>query len=238
MDENKNRSVSRHWVLTVSLVLVSVILVALLGWCWWGRSHDTPVGKVDLPTVSGPCEAGADNIAPAGFTFYENSDLGYRFAYPASWGSVAVITTAVGSETGNYVMGRFSANENAWFGGNAVNYTVNGRDGIPTDLPGYLKADSKFYTVGLWKFNTGTGVEDRTTLYPLAPPYEEKTGCNATALIRHWDASEVSTIGPATIAAFNLKPTNAYYGVNFVLNHPTTESSDQFDKLVRSFQLY
>ena len=237
MDENTTPRPARRWIIVLPFVIIIIGLLALLGWCWLrgGKDHlaDT------MPAVAGgPCTGGAENILPEGFAFYENTALGYRFAYPSSWGSVSVATTPIASETGNYVMGRFSANENVWFGGNAIDYTVNGRDGIPTDLPGYLKAADTFYSVELWKFNAGGTIEPRNDLHLLEPPYEEKAGCNATALKRQIAASELSSVGPASLALFNLKSGNPYYGVNFVLNHPTAEAEAQFDKLIRSFQLY
>lgn len=237
MDENTTPHSARRWVIVLIFSIVIIGLLALLGWCWWRGGKDHPVDTVPA-VATGPCTGGAENVLPEGFVFYENTTLGYRFAYPSSWGSVSVTTTPLASETGNYVMGRFSANENVWFGGNAVDYTVNGRDGIPTDLPGYLKAADRFYSVELWKFNAGGAVEARDDLHLLAPPYEEKAGCNATALMRQVEASELSSVGPASLALFNLKPGNPYYGVNFVMNHPTAETETQLDKLIHSFQLY
>lgn len=234
MDENTTPRPARRWIIV--LLTGMVVLLALLGWCWWNKGKE-PADKP--PTVaSGPCTGGAENVLPAGFTFYENTTLGYRFAYPSSWGSVNLTTTPISSEVGNYAMGRFSANENVWFGGNTVDYIVNGRDGIPTDLPGYLKAAGKFYRVELWKFNASGTIETRDDLHLFEPPYEEKAGCNATALLRQVEASELSSVGPASLALFNLKPENPYYGVNFVLNRPTTELTEQFNKLIGSFQLY
>lgn len=237
MDENTTPRPARQWIIVLSFSIVIIGLLALLGWCWWRGGKDHLVDTLPA-VVAGPCIGGVENALPEGFVFYENATLGYRFAYPSSWGSVSVTTTPIATETGNYVMGRFSANENVWFGGNAVDYTVNGRDSIPTDLPGYLKAADAFYSVELWKFNTGGIIEAHNDLRLLAPPYEEKSGCNATALMRQIETSEISSVGPASLALFNLKPGNPYYGVNFILNHPTLGLTEQFDKLVHSFQLY
>ena len=223
---------------------MSVLSVALIGaliWCWWYHPGDTePIGTtLHTPSSSsGPCTGGADNAAPAGFVFYDNPDLGYRFAYPSSWGAVTVTTTPMASETGNYVMGKFAANPKVWFGGNAIDYVVRGRDAIPTDLPGYLKAGGKFYTVELWKFNDGSTITPHDDLHLIESPVEEKPGCNETALVTQFDASEISSIGPATIAHFNLKPTSPYYGVNFVFDKPTADETEQFAKLIKSFELH
>lgn len=230
-------------ILTPVLVVIIIILAILLVWCWRDRAPKMPGGSSKSPgdtteTAGGPCTGGAENTAPAGFTFYENPSLGYRFAYPSAWGSVTVTTTPIASETGNYVMGRFSANDRVWFGGNATDYTVRGRDGVPTDLPGYLKVSGKFYTVEIWKFNDGSSIEDRNDLHLIDMPYEEKAGCNTTALVTSWPESELSSIGPADVARFNLKPTSPYYGVNFVMDKPEATTRDQLHELIATFQLY
>lgn len=241
MNEPQNlrpKSVSHK--LTPFLVFATLVLIALLGWCWWRHSSGGS-GSYTSPgdsIASGPCEKGAANTAPAGYVFYENATLGYRFAYPSAWGSVSVTTTPIASESGNYVMGRFSTNDAVWFGGNATDYVARGRDGIPTDLPGYLKASGKYYLVELWSFNDGSTVTPRDDLHPVEPPATERKGCNATALMTQLDASELSSVGPATIARFNLKPTSNYYGVNFVIDKPSTAASAQFDNLVKTFELY
>lgn len=238
MDEQKPTRSTKP--LIIILIIIIAGLLALLAWCWWSHK-DSPADPSPTPSTpsktAGPCSGGTENTLPADFTFYENAELGYKFAYPSAWGSVSVTTTPIASESGDYVMGRFSANEQAWFGGNATDYAVRGRDGIPTDLPGYLKASGRYYTVELWRFNTGATLEDRNDLHPIEPPHEEKAGCNTTALITQWDASELSSVGPADVARFNLPGTSHYYGVNFVLDHPTDTSREQFNKLIKSFQL-
>ncbi len=238
MDEPKPKHSAR--LLIVVLVVIIIGLLIALWWCWWGHKSPSATPGPTTPgttATTGPCTGGLENVLPADFTFYENATLGYKFAYPSAWGSVTVTTAPIASESGDYVMGRFSTNEQAWFGGNATDYAVRGRDGIPTDLPGYLKAGSNYYTVELWKFNNGTSLEDRHDLHPIAPPHEEKAGCNTTALLTQIDVSELSSIGPADVAHFNLKPGSHYYGVNFVLDHPTATSREQFSKLIKSFQL-
>lgn len=247
MSEDKPAPLPERKSKKLSFVLIGIILilVIILVWCWLKHAPEKTPGSDGKPSTStvttgagGPCTGGADNVAPAGFTFYDNPGLGYRFAYPTSWGSVTVATTPIASETGNYVMGKFSANDKVWFGGNATDYAVRGRDGIPTDLPGYLKASGRFYTVEIWRFNDGATTEDRNDLHLISMPYEEKTSCNTTALVTQWEASELSSVGPADVARFNLKPTSPYYGVNFVLDKPDAAARDQFGKLIGTFQLY
>lgn len=233
----------KNKIFTTMLIIIIIILAILLGWCWQNHASKTPDSAKTPDTTSktdkeGPCSGARENVAPSGFTFYENPSLGYRFAYPAAWGSVTVTTTPIASETGSYVMGRFSANDKVWFGGNATDYTVRGRDGVPTDLPGYLKVSGKFYTVEIWKFNDGSTIEDRNDLHLIDMPYEEKAGCNTNALITHWSESELSSVGPADVARFNLKPTSPYYGVNFVVDKPDDTAKDQLNKLIATFQLY
>lgn len=235
-------SLSRARRRVVIFVFILILLLVLLAWwlLWRSPGSRLPDESPGRPSgsIAGPCFDGAANTLPEGFVFYESPTLGYRFAYPDSWGTVSVTTTPIASESGNYVMGRFSANANIWFGGNATDYVVRPRDGIPTDLPGYLKASGKYYTVELWRFNDGTSIIERDDLHPIAMPYEERTSCNTSALVTRWEANELSSIGPADVAHFNLKPTNAYYGVNFVLDKPSDATRHQFEKLIASFELY
>lgn len=243
MEEKQPQKRPKSYIVSIILFIVMIILVVVLVWCWWWRPHDAPVadtpsgGTGTTSTAAGPCTGGEANPTPAGFTVYENTTLGYKFAYPSSWGTVAVTTTPIASETGDYVMGRFSANDKVWFGGNATDYVFRGRDGIPTDYPGYLKASSRYYTVVISRFNDGSTTENRHTLQPIEPTHEERAGCNTIALVTQFDASELSSIGPADIAHFNLQSTNRYYGVNFVMDKPTDALRADFHKLIRSFQL-
>lgn len=237
MEETPKYPRSNTKIIIGILVTVILILIGVLVWCWWGH-RDIPVPtSPGVAAESGPCADGASNPTPAGFTVYENTTLGYKFAYPTTWGTVSVTTTPIGSESGDYVMGRFSANEDVWFGGNSTDYIVNARDGIPTDLPGYLKASDRFYTVELWRFSDGSTITSRHDLHPIEEPYEEKAACNTTALVTNLPASELSDIGPADVARFNLKSTSRYYGVNIVMKHPTDASREDLNKIIRSFQL-
>jgi hypothetical protein len=247
MDESPSSAprAPRNKKALITIVSLSVIIIGLIIafiWCWFYWPHGDKGGTAETspPTetaATGPCAEGAENVAPAGFVFYENASLGYRFAYPSAWGAVNVTTTPIASETGNYVQGSFASNENVVFGGNAVDYTVSAREGIPTDLPGYLEAAGQFYQVELWKFSDGTTTEERDDLRKFDPPYEQKAGCNAEALVTHQEASDVLGTPAVDIARFNLQPDNAHYGVNFALSSPDDALRAQLDQLIATFEL-
>lgn len=191
----------------------------------------------DLPIVAaGPCLEGAVNDLPADYSWYENADLGYKFAYPTAWGAVTVTINSMGGLSGNYVSGSFASNENAFFGGNATDYVVQGRGGMYTDLPGYLEAAGKFYTVKIWKYNDGVTTEPQYGLYPIDSPTTRKDGCNTHAAVTQFPHDDFMGYA-ADVAHINLQPTNVYYGVNFVLKNPTAEARADLDKIIRSFQL-
>ncbi len=216
--------------------LAAIGLAIALWWCLWG--HASPPASSGAPTTAaatGPCAAGANNDLPAGFSWYENTSLGYKFAYPTAWGAVTVATSPMGGTAGHYVLGSFASNHDVTFGGNGTDYIVSARDGIPTDNPGFLQATSKFYAVQIWKLHGATD-EPHYALYPLDDPTVAKNTCNTKAVVTQYPLTEF--YGYAyDVARVNLQPSNLYYGVNVVLKNPTADSRADLDKLVASFQL-
>ncbi|MGD8373691.1 MAG: hypothetical protein PVI21_02425 [Candidatus Woesebacteria bacterium] len=226
----------------IALSIIVLGLAVALVWSLFLKPKDIAVEYVSSEesyslVAEAPCTDGTENIVPEGYVFYENADLGYKFAYPSEWGDVNVTTTPIASESGNYVQGSFSAKEGVGFGGNAVNYAVGGREGIVTDLPGYLEAAGEFYTVELWNYTDGAATEERHNLYKIDPPYEQKQGCNATALITNVEASELMGTPAYKVYRFNLQPTNEYYGVNIYASEPDATTEDQLDVLAGTFEL-
>lgn len=144
----------------------------------------------------------------------------------------------MGGVGGHYLQGSFSANADVTFGGNATDYIVQGRDGIPTDNPGYLQAGNKFYTVQIWTFRSGSPTPDETQddLHFITEAAALKNGCNTKALVSQYEADELIDYN-YDLARFNLQPTNLYYGVNFVLKNPDAAKRADFDKLIGTFQL-
>jgi hypothetical protein len=206
-----------------------------LWWCLWG--HSTPLATPSSPTAAtGPCTNGTPNDLPAGYSWYENADLGYKFAYPTAWGAATVTIDHDGATAGHYVRGSFATNHDVTFGGNATDYIVSARDGIPTDNPGFLEATSKFYAVQIWKLHDGATDEPKYALYPLADPTVAKDACNTKAVITQYPTTEFYGYAYDT-ARINLQPSNLYYGVNVVLKNPTAAARADLDKLVASFQL-
>lgn len=235
---------SKKPIITIIILLISVAgLAGALVWSLVFKPKDATVVPVSTSSSStatvstGPCVDDAENVAPTGYVFYENAELGYKFAYPSEWGNVTVTTTPIASEVGKYVQGSFSAKNNVKFGGNEVGYTVRGRGGMATDLPGYLEAAGQFYIVELWKFTDGTTTETRSALHLIDAPYEQKTGCNANALVTHQAASAEMGTPAADIVRFNLQPTNQYYGVNFVITAPDAATQAQIDQIIPTFEL-
>lgn len=229
--------------LFVYIILLVIIagLAGLLWWCWFTMDHKAPGAPAEAPAATastGPCKDGtAENILPTGYVFYENTTLGFKFAYPTAWGAVTITTTPMGGSAGEYLRGTFSANADVWFGGNATNYVVNARGGMPTDNPGYLVATNKYYSVQLMKFSSGSGpVEDRHDLYPITEASMLKETCNIKSLVTSYPFTEFDGYA-YDLARMNLQPDNTYYGVNFVLKNPNAASKADFDKIVTSFQL-
>jgi hypothetical protein len=231
--------------LIVTLLVVIFGLVGIILWCLFYKDHPsssaTPSDSTETSTTggaSGPCAGGAENTAPAGFTFYESAEYGFKFAYPSTWGSVTIATTPMGGVGGHYLQGHFTANDDVWFGGNATDYIVQGRDGIATDNPGYLQAGDRFYTVQIWTYRAGPPPPDEPLddLHPITEDATLKDGCNTKALVSQYPAGELIDYS-YDVARFNLRPTNIYYGVNFVLKNPDASKRADLDKLIGTFQL-
>lgn len=237
--DEEEKPVKNHNKLFVILFAVATLaaigLAIALWWCLWG--HSTPPTTTPAPTTaSGPCTNGAANDLPAGYSWYENADLGYKFAYPTAWGAVTVATTPMGGTAGHYVQGSFATNHDVTFGGNGTDYIVAARDGIPTDNPGFLEATNKFYAVQIWKLHDGAIDEPKYALYPLDDPTVAKNTCNTKAVVTQYPLTEF--YGYAyDVARVNLQPSNLYYGVNVVLKNPTATARADLDKIVASFQL-
>lgn len=217
-------------------VIIIVGLAVALWWCWFKPAAPAATPPAGTVAASGPCFEGAANDLPADYSWYENAELGYKFAYPSAWGAVTVTTDPMGGIAGHYVSGHFASNENVFFGGNSTDYVVMGRGGMYTDLPGFLEASGVFYTVKIWKYNDGTTTEPQYGLYPIESPTVSKSACNTHAALTQFPYDEMNGYS-ADVAHINLQPTNTYYGVNFVLKNPTAESRADLDKVIRSFQL-
>lgn len=224
---------------TVYIVIIAILLLALIGgaaaawWMWPKGAPATQTAEKPAGTTTETCGC-VNNTAPEGFTFYENTVLGFKFAYPSDWGSVTVATTAVGG-TGNYIMGNFSANANVSFGGNATDFIVPGRGGTPTDNPGFIKAGGKFYSPEIWKYTDFVTTEDRDDLHIITETTKEVPTCGATGIITQYPHTEF--FGYAyDLARVNLKPTNQYFGLNFVVKNPDAAARTQLENLVKTFE--
>jgi hypothetical protein len=238
--QSKSHSRLLGGLLAVAVLCIIGLAIALW-WCLWHKAPSGPMaGEGNTGTAvapAGPCYDGANNDLPAGYTWYENAELGYKFAYPSTWGAVTLATTHMGGTSGHYAFGAFASNTNFIFGGNATDYVVSARDGIPTDNPGYLQANNKFYAVQIWKLHEGPGVDTpMEDLHPIEEPTVLKNGCNVKAAVTQYPEFEI--IGYAyDQARINLQSNNLYYGVNLVLKNPTAASRADLDKVIRSFQL-
>lgn len=233
----------RHRWIIVFMFLVIVGLAGALGWYVWRDMQKEPrkSSDSDAPVAhTGPCN-GDPNTAPDGYTFYENETLGYRFAYPEAWGDVSISTDPQGGTDGQYLMGNFADNEDVWFGGNATDYVVGPRGGMPTDSPGYLAAAGQYYSVEIMRHQDGPGgeVEERHNLHLITETSELKAGCNTQALLTQYtEDPEVGFLDyDHDLAQFNLQPDNVYYGVSFVLRNPAEETRADFDNLLGTFQI-
>lgn len=81
---------------TLVEILLIVLVLAVLGfggYYVWSQQSDneqeSASQSTDSEDVTSP-ENGTTEALPAGFTLYENEELGFEFIHPESWGDVAV----------------------------------------------------------------------------------------------------------------------------------------------------
>lgn len=238
-DSSRKHNNVLTWVLSIVTVasLASVVVLTILLVNSWNQVKVTT--KTETPSkntvAAGTCFGDKVNTLPNGYAWYSDMVLGFKFAYPASWGDVKISTTAVHGETGKYLSGTFSNKKDVWFGGNAVAYTVGARGGMLTDNPGYLQAGNRFYTVQFWDSSDPNAptthsinmIEDNPTL---------NDGCNAKALVSQSPFVEFFGFS-YDLARFNLQSTNDFYGVNFVVKNPDAGLRSEFNNLIGTFEL-
>lgn len=233
---SKNSSALLIFVYT----LMGLVLLAVAALITWAIVIEPNLSSsTSSTTISADCSDGSINTLPSGYTWYENSSLGYKFAYPSSWGIVTMATTPTGGTSGHYAQGSFTNKSTVSFGGNATDYVVNARGGTPLDNPGFLQAGDGFYTVQIWQLHdSATGID--TPQYALSKIEDSSTTtatCNTSALTTQYAYSDYYSFS-YDLARVNLQPPNIYYGVNFLLENPTTADRSDLENILASFQTF
>ncbi len=220
--------------------LMGLVLLAVAALITWAIVIEPNLSSdTSSATASADCSDGSVNVLPSGYSWYENSSLGYKFAYPSSWGTVTVTTTPTGGASGHYAQGSFTNKTTVTFGGNATDYAVNARGGTPLDSPGFLQAGDGFYAVQIWQLHdSAIGID--TPQYALSKIEDSSTTtstCNTSALITQYAYSDYYSFS-YDLARINLQPPNIYYGVNFLLENPTTADRSDLENILASFQTF
>lgn len=125
----------------IVFLVIALLVAGGAGYYVWSKNRDDKAPKtadatdIALVEEEGPC------TAPEGYLVYNNTDVGFCFAYPEEWGatSVALGVIDVTNETGSGYLGTFSAEANASFAflSDDWAYTGPGRGG-PNNAVGFL----------------------------------------------------------------------------------------------------
>lgn len=131
------------------LILFIVAIVGFIGWYVYKQknsktpkdtSTETAQQSTKKKSSAAESKGTASCTAPAGYTVYTNTEIGYCFAYPTAWGSVTLHSGVIDPryEPAGAYWGSFSANANASFGHVRTDWTYSGPGrGGPINATGF-----------------------------------------------------------------------------------------------------
>lgn len=142
-------------------ILIVIVAVGLIGSASWyvrqskNKSDKNTSTQSSMPTVTidKSTEKPAEETLPADYVWYENKDVGFKFAYPRSWGTIQrtgndapdLITDGL---NGHVLRTAFrNGDKNTFPRGNEL----NGSTAVVTDeglyMGGYIEKGGKYYSV-------------------------------------------------------------------------------------------
>src|SRR3990167_2122225 len=201
---------------SVEIILI-VVIVGLLGFVGWyvykqkdsKNPKDTASESVRESAAGGESTGTTGCSAPAEYTVYTNTEIGYCFAYPTVWGTVTLHDGVIDPdyEPAGAYWGSFSANADATFGHVRTDWTYGGPGrGGPVNATGF-------------------------TVYEMFTPHESTP---STIRINNADKVLVATNsildieGAIVKAQRRFTETPNYAGMSFQLNVPSTGSFDPY----------
>lgn len=144
-------------VVEILIVVVVVGLIGGAGWYVWQSNNksdkSTNTASTTPTTTDKSTEKPAEETIPADYIWYENKEIGFKFAYPKSWGTIQrtgddtpdLITNGL---NGHALRTAFqNGDKNTFPRGNGL----NGDTAVGTDEGlyggGYIEKDGKYYSV-------------------------------------------------------------------------------------------
>jgi hypothetical protein len=230
----------------IVIALGALFVIALAGFGVW-RYLDTKkaednvanldatqeITDIQQPATNSP-ETMDSVETPSGFVRYEHAAAGFSFSYPASWGNIEIKPFDSPNTDGRYLYGIFSKNPDVHFGGDHEDYSHDGRGYAPTDHPGYVQRNSRYYMYsGFGKTGKLTEIENATSL-------EKLQAANTTGLYQKeaFIGDEYDSRQKYDIVRFNLTR-SPYFGVNLVLKVESADSETRklFLEAAKTFTL-
>ena len=77
-------------------ILIAIVIVGLIsgaGWYMWQSKNKSDINTITAnttrtATTNNSTQKPAEATLPADYIWYENKDIGFKFAYPKSWGTI------------------------------------------------------------------------------------------------------------------------------------------------------
>lgn len=145
-------------VVEILIILVVVGLIGGAGWhVWQSKNKSDKSTASTTPTTTTATDKSTEKPAeatlPADYIWYENKDIGFKFAYPKSWGTIQrtgddtpdLITNGL---NGHALRTAFqNGDKNTFPRGNELNGDTAVRNGEGLYRGGYIEKDGKYYSV-------------------------------------------------------------------------------------------
>lgn len=178
MKLRNNQSGIAH--LVALLIIVIIAVVGFAGWRVYTLDQENKkLNKTANTQIPTPGRSDDESVVtlpkstiPEGFIAYENKELGFKFAYPKTWGEVKedsnsdVIFSAhfsnLKKDDDNPVAGK---NVTLYANSGKQDFSVGGRGGALWDCIGYTKSASRYFCQNIAKraegiTNTGTEIKN------------------------------------------------------------------------------
>lgn len=235
---NKKGSKGKLILLVITLVVLFSAASSFATYKIRENKNEEPVAQTNEDSSSQASSETKQNTAPEGYVFYENKELGFKFAYPKEWGDITLSTDGGRmAGTGEYMIGEFSGATNIIFGGRGTDYKVtDGRGGARIDLGRFSKVAGRYYETNFSKDVTDPNGQQSGITRQITDTAVEVGTFEGSALLVSYPYSEFFD-GQDEVVVFNLKDDENIYVLNLVASNPDVNTKDSLKIIASTFEL-